>query len=123
MAVARLFRPPDQQRRALRRSTTDAEKLLWSSLRDGQVGGVEFRRQFSVGSYVLDFYAPAYRVAVEVDDSQHLTAEGISADAKRTAFLERVGIRVVRFTNVEVLQELPSVLDTVTRLERRDACC
>ena len=83
---------------------------MWSSLRDRQLSGVKFRRQFAVQPYVLDFYAPRHRLAIELDGSQHLTADGLSSDAQRTAFLESFGIRVVRFTNVEVLQELPGVL-------------
>jgi very-short-patch-repair endonuclease len=109
----RFLRPPAASRRSLRASLTDAEALLWSTVRDRQLMGAKFRRQYSFGAYVLDFYCLQHRVAIEVDGSQHLTEEGLLADARRTAFLDANRVRVLRFTNTEVLRELPSVLEVV----------
>jgi very-short-patch-repair endonuclease len=88
---------------------TDAERKLWSQLRDRQLVGAKFRRQHPIGPYVLDFYCEESRLAVEVDGSQH-TPDG---DAARTAWLEEHGCRVMRFWNHEVLRELSSVLGMI----------
>src|ERR687885_542638 len=95
--------------RALRRASTEAERALWKGLRAGQLGGHKFRRQHEFGGLVLDFYCPTARLAIEVDGGQHYGAEGEARDAERTHFLEANGVRVLRFTNVEVLTELEAV--------------
>jgi len=95
----------------LRRSPTDAERRLWQSLRARQLEGAKFRRQFAFGPYVLDFYSPRHRLAIEVDGSAHLSPEGQALDAARTKYLEGRGVRVLRFTNTEVLTATDAVLE------------
>jgi very-short-patch-repair endonuclease len=95
--------------RRLRRDMTDAERKLWANLRHRQLEGAKFRRQHPLGNYVLDFYCEACRLVVEVDGSQH-TPEG---DAARTAWLDAHGCRVIRFGNLDVLKQLPDVLETI----------
>jgi very-short-patch-repair endonuclease len=102
-----------ERARALRRQQTDAEHHLWQRLRAGQVGGYKFRRQHEFGAFILDFYCAAARLAVEVDGGQHLSAEGLIHDAQRTDFLRAGGIRVVRFTNTQVLTEIDAVLAAI----------
>jgi very-short-patch-repair endonuclease len=76
---------------------------------------MKFRRQYAFGPYVLDFYCPAHQLAIEVDGSSHFTDQGIAADAERRMYLEKRGVHVLRFTNVEVLSEPASVLEVVLR--------
>ncbi len=102
--------------RTLRSGMTDCEQRLWSSLRRKQVLGVQFYRQKPVGDYIVDFYAPKANLVVEVDGSQHLEPAQIDHDRRRTAFLESQGLRVLRFDNRQVLQELDSVMEAIYRV-------
>ena len=99
--------------RNLRRISTNAEAWLWRFLRARQVGGAKFRRQHQYGSYILDVYCEQARLVVEVDGGQHFEPDGIERDAERTRHLEADGLRVLRFTNVEVLKETEAVLDQI----------
>ena len=84
---------------------TSAEVVLWQMLRNRQVDGLKFRRQFGVGSYVLDFYCPELRLAVELDGAVHDSEEAIVYDRARTEYLWREhGIHVLRFENREVFE-------------------
>src|SRR6185369_1340677 len=87
--------------RELRSHMTDAEHRLWARIRHKQLLGVRFYRQKPLGSYIADFYAPKVNLVIEVDGVQHLGQQ--LADAERTATLSGMGLRVVRFTNLEVL--------------------
>jgi very-short-patch-repair endonuclease len=80
---------------------TDAERKLWSLLRNNRLG-VKFRRQVPYGPYILDFYCVKARLVVELDGSQHYTPEGRQRDAIRDAYLRNDGLEVVRFLNDEV---------------------
>ena len=101
-----------ERRKALRRNATAAERLLWQHLK-GKRLGVKFRRQYSVDVYILDFYAPRAKLAVEVDGDSHCRAAAVVYDAERTAHLKRFGIEVLRFTNLEVIENLEGVLHAV----------
>lgn len=101
--------------RILRANLTDSEQLLWSRLRRKQILGVQFYRQKPLGNYVADFYAPRARLVIEVDGSQHLEAGRARDDQRRTAYLERRRVRVLRFNNLEVLQELEVVVEEIYR--------
>ncbi len=100
-------------RKKLRNEPTPAEKLLWDKLRNKQLDGKKFRRQHSVGSYILDFYCPEYRLAIELDGDSHFTQSGIEYDTIRTAFLNQANIQILRFTNIEVFENLESVLEII----------
>lgn len=108
---------PDQsahnKARYLRKNQTDAESLLWSRLRARQLTGIKFRRQHPIGPYVLDFYCAEAHLAVEVDGSQHLELIAINQDQARTKFLENKSIKVIRFWNHEVLENLDAVLESI----------
>jgi len=88
--------------RKLRRDMTKAERKLWSLLRNNRLGS-KFRRQVPYGPYILDFYCVKAHLVVELDGSQHYTAEGRKKDAMRDAYLARDGLEVLRFLNDEVL--------------------
>src|SRR5215211_3784996 len=86
-------------RSELRRKLTPAEARLWTLLKNSRLDGRKFRRQHSVGPYILDFYCPGEKLAVELDGEGHFTLPTVSHDAKRRRFLEGRGIRVIRFEN------------------------
>jgi very-short-patch-repair endonuclease len=91
--------------RALRKNSTDAERKLWSVLRSRQLNGFKFRKQVEIDGYVVDFFCAEKRLIIEVDGGQH-TPE---ADARRTAYLESQGFRIIRFWNNQVLENLDGV--------------
>jgi very-short-patch-repair endonuclease len=100
-------------RKTLRKSLTSAEAKLWTMLKDAQLDGRKFRRQHSVGRYILDFYCPSERLAIELDGSAHDSAAAQDHDHERTRFLENQGIKVLRFENKWVFQESEAVLITI----------
>ncbi|MFJ2283695.1 endonuclease domain-containing protein [Pseudomonas sp. NPDC087803] len=102
--------------RQLRSSQTDCEQLLWQKLRSRQVANLKFRRQFPCPPYVLDFYCVELKLAIELDGGQHYEIAGLIHDQRRTLFLERLGIEVVRFSNLEVMQQMDDVLEQITRI-------
>ncbi|MFD2787131.1 endonuclease domain-containing protein [Hymenobacter rubripertinctus] len=97
-------------RRALRSALTPAEALLWKALQRSQLAGRKFRRQHSIGPYIVDFYCAAERLVVELDGARHFTASGESQDAERDAYLTSLDFRVLRFENKLVMNHLESVL-------------
>jgi len=100
-------------RRRLRKDATDAERKLWAILRNRQIDGLKFFRQYSVGSYVLDFYCPEKRLALEIDGGQHGDVDSQQHDAQRDSYLKELGIRVVRFWNNDVLQNAEGVAQKI----------
>lgn len=99
--------------RSLRRTQTDAERKLWSKLRDRRLQGAKFRRQHSIGRYIVDFCCPEGGLVVELDGSQH--GERVEADNERSAFLGAQGCRVLRFWDNEVLVDTDGVLEAIRR--------
>lgn len=99
-----------ERRRELRRNQTEAEKLLWARLRNKQIHGIKFFRQFSIGAYVIDFYSPTIKLAVELDGGQHAEKENQEYDEIRSNYLRAQGIEVMRFWNNDVMQNLEGVL-------------
>jgi len=98
------------RRRELRRNQTDAEKALWAYLRSKQFYGMKFFRQYSIGPYILDFYCPTAKLAIELDGGQHNQCENKEYDESRSEYLKAQGIEVTRFWNHEVLLDIQSVL-------------
>ena len=97
----------------MRHELTWAEKTLWRELRNRKLAGVKFRRQQPMGPYIVDFYCPDCKLAVEVDGGQHDLPEERDADVARTRFLEDEGLKVVRFWNSQVRENLPWVLELI----------
>ena len=107
--------------RSLRASQTDAEARLWQRLRNRNLNGFKFVRQVAIGSYFADFACREARLVVEIDGATHATPEALANDARRTTFMQNLGYRVVRFQNVETVDNLDGVLETIlAALERRD---
>ncbi|NHX00006.1 endonuclease domain-containing protein [Pseudomonas koreensis] len=102
--------------RQLRANQTDCEQLLWQKLRSRQIANLKFRRQFPCPPYVLDFYCVELKLAIELDGGQHYEIAGLIHDQRRTLFLERQGIEVMRFSNLEVMQQMENVLEQITRI-------
>jgi very-short-patch-repair endonuclease len=99
--------------RHFRAEMTDSERMIWSRLRRKQILGTQFYRQKPIGSYVVDFYAPRAKLIVEVDGSQHLHPEYAQKDKQRDAYLASQGLRVLRFSNLQVLQTLDAVVEVI----------
>jgi very-short-patch-repair endonuclease len=106
---------PQLKRRArsLRANLTDAEQRLWARLRRKQILGVQFYRQKPIGYYIADFYAPAARLIVEVDGSQHADLAQAEHDKRRTVYFKEFGLRVLRFNDRQVLLEIDSVTEEI----------
>ena len=106
-------------RRRLRKNATDAERKLWSILRSRQITGLKFFRQYSVGSYVLGFYCPERRLAIEVDGGQHADACGQQHDDHCDSYVRDLNIRVIRFWNNDVLHNIEGVGQRITEEARK----
>ena len=88
-----------QIRKSLRNNSTSAEASLWKTLRKSQVGGFKFRRQHSVSSYILDFYCPQLKLAIELDGEVHANPANLQHDIDRDNWLNRQGITVFHYEN------------------------
>ena len=125
MVVERTNNLPEslELRRKLRRKATPEENAIWKMLRAKKVANSHWYRQFSVGPYVLDFYCPEVRLCVEVDGIHHNMDEEIARDERRTRFLNREGIEVLRIPNEVVWNCSDMVIATIEQavVERRGA--
>ena len=104
--------------RRLRKDMTAVEQRLWRRLRNGGVGGLSFRRQHPVGRFVLDFYCPSVRMAIELDGGQHNVASAFAKDAYRTRLLAEQGITVIRFWNNDVAENYDGVVQAILNTAR-----
>ncbi|WP_084435762.1 endonuclease domain-containing protein [Desulfomicrobium escambiense] len=102
-------------RRELRKHLTPAEAKLWAHIKSSQLEGRKFRRQHSVGRYILDFYCPQERLAVELDGEVHSFVSAQERDLERDCFLNTQGIKVLRFENKVVFQDVEAVLIEIHR--------
>ena len=100
-------------RKTLRKRATETEKILWRHLKQKKFCGIRFKRQYSVGSYVLDFYCPKFRLAIEIDGGYHLKKDVQQYDKIRQENIENVGIKFVRFSNEETLNNIENVLQKI----------
>ncbi|WP_337872718.1 endonuclease domain-containing protein [Ignavibacterium sp.] len=101
------------RRKGLRNNSTYAEVFFWQQVKDRQLEGRKFRRQTSIGSYVVDFYCPEEKLVVELDGDVHFNTEAVDYDKERTEFLESVGLKVIRFENQDVLSNTEYVLSKI----------
>lgn len=99
--------------RNLRKNQTFTEQLLWSKLRNNQISGHKFRRQYPIDNYILDFYCPKAKLAIELDGGQHAEPETELIDDVRTKDLDKKGIRVIRFWDHEVINDLDAVISVI----------
>ena len=103
-----------QPSRQLRENMTDAERHLWAKIRMKQLKGYQFYRQKPVGDYIVDFFCPRAKLVIEVDGSQHFSSETTDYDRIRDEYLRSLGLRVLRFTNIEVLTNTEGVLERIS---------
>ena len=97
----------------LRRNETKAEKLLWEKLRNNQLGGLKFRRQHPVNIYIADFYCHKFKLIIELDGDYHNQEEQKQKDEVRTEVLRLNDLKIIRFKNEEVEQDINQVLITI----------
>ena len=102
-----------QHSRQLRENMTDAERHLWAKVRMKQLKGYQFYRQKPIGDYIVDFFCPGAKLVIEIDGSRHLVGETIEYDRIRDDYLSSLGLRVLRFTNTDVLTDIETVVDSI----------
>ena len=105
--------------KALRRSMTHAEVLLWQELRHDAVDGLRFRRQHPIGPYVADFACAPIKLVVEIDGATHGSDAQVAHDRRRSAYFARLGWREIRFSNFDVYEDLPGVMEAIWRQAQR----
>jgi very-short-patch-repair endonuclease len=99
----------------LRGNMTDAEKLLWSKLKFKQAKGLQFYRQKVIGNYIVDFYCAKVNLVIEVDGGQHYTDSGKKSDEIRDRYLNGAGLKVLRFSDSDVLRNIDGVIAEIFR--------
>jgi very-short-patch-repair endonuclease len=106
-----LFNPSNNLslRRALRKQGVAAENILWGKLRNNRIG-FRFRRQYGIGTYIVDFYCPAIRLAIEIDGATHERESELRYDIERQEWIEKFGIEFLRFTNTDVKMNIEGVV-------------
>jgi very-short-patch-repair endonuclease len=97
----------------LRDNMTDAERQPWAKIRMNQLNGYRFYRQKPVGDYIVDFFCPKAKLIIEVDGSQHFDNETIEYDRLRGDYISSLGLKVLRFTNAEVLEHVEGVVERI----------
>ncbi len=101
-------------RKLLRKRATPAEALLWDKLRGRRLDGLKFRRQHSIGKYIVDFYCPKKKLVVELDGKIHESLAAMKYDFKRQNEIELEGIKVIRFTNQQIFDHTKMVLEEIS---------
>ena len=101
--------------RALRSHMTDAENMLWSKLRRKQIKGRQFYRQKAIGRYIVDFYCPAASIVIELDGGQHYSDFGKEKDRVRDNTLMELGLRILRFSDRDIFENIDGVLERIWR--------
>ncbi len=92
---------------------TDAEKLVWTKMRNKQLKGYQFYRQKIIGNFIVDFYCPKVNLVIEIDGGQHYSDEAKQKDTARDDFLKSSGLRVFRFSDREVFENLNGVMERI----------
>ncbi len=103
------------KRKNLRKSQTEAEMVLWQKLRGKGFMGCKFYRQYGIGEYIVDFYCPQRKLVIEIDGSQHSFGEGREYDESREEYMSSLTIKTIRFSNLDVLQNVEGVLTEIAK--------
>jgi len=104
----------------LRERATIAEEILWLELKNNQLEGYKFRRQHPLNIYIADFYCHKLKLVIEIDGRYHQTAEQRQSDAERTKAIEFQGLKVIRFSNEEVISRVAEVLNTIKEFIKKE---
>jgi very-short-patch-repair endonuclease len=116
--MAYIYNRQDQKdlRRQLRRNQSSVERLLWSKLRNRQLLGYKFRRQYGIGPFVVDCCCPEEKLVVEEDGDSHYESEAvILKDQDRQRYIEDLGFTVLRFTNKDITENIEGVLEIIAK--------
>ena len=110
-----------ERRRQFRQSMPAAEVMLWTCLRCRRMLGCKFRRQYGVGTFMIDFYSVEIKLGIELDGESHFHDRAQEYDQKRQKFIESFGIKIIRFLNDDIYEGLDGVLQAIGReiVERR----
>ena len=110
-----IFNQPElkTRRRDLRNAMPKPEQVLWYYLKGKNIRGYKFRRQYSVGNYILDFYCPKIKLAIEIDGDSHFTPRAATHDQLRAKFLRQYSIQVLRFTNTDITKNIEPVVNKI----------
>jgi very-short-patch-repair endonuclease len=100
-------------RKELRNNQPKAEQVLWHRLKAKRFLDIKFRRQHGIGPFIVDFYCTEFKLAIEIDGDSHFNEEAIKKDNSRTAYLEKEGIEVIRFTNTDVYKNIEWVIEEI----------
>ena len=102
-----------QRSRELRKNMTDAEKLVWSKVRGKQPKDCQFYRQKVISNYIVDFYCPRAKLVIEIDGGRHYMSDGKQKDTVRDSDMNDLGLRVLRFSNREVSENIDGVVEVI----------
>ncbi|MGD0339105.1 MAG: endonuclease domain-containing protein [Bacteroidota bacterium] len=110
--MSKIFNRPDQKekRRFLRRHATASERIMWQVLRGKQLLGYKFRRQYSIGAFVVDFYSSKLKLVIELDGRSHRSLSAREYDSMRQIWIEKYGIRFLRFKDEDVINKTKEVI-------------
>ncbi len=98
----------------MRKAMPKAEVILWAYLKNKQLRGYKFRRQYSVGPYIVDFYCPRLKLAIEIDGPTHFTRQAKRYDLQRQRYIESFCIRFLRVTNLDIYENINGVVGRIT---------
>ena len=102
-------------RKRLRNNLTPAEATLWKHIKSKQIYNIQWRRQFSIGTYILDFYCPKAKLAIELDGKEHYTIAGDKYDYERNNFISSKGIKILRYENKEIWESIEQVIEEINK--------
>ena len=102
-------------RKTLRNNLTPAEATLWKHIKNKQIYNIQWRREFSVGPYILDFYCPKAKLAIELDGKEHYTIAGDKYDYERDNFISSKGIKILRYENKEIWESIERVVEEINK--------
>ena len=97
----------------MRKNQTPTEKVVWQCIRRKQILGIQFYRQYGIGFYIADFYAPKIKLCIKIDGNQHYTTEGKMYDDERDDYMKSLSIKVLRFKNSDVISNIVKVVDEI----------
>jgi len=97
-------------RSKLRKNLTEPEKLFWSKVRSNSIG-YKFRRQHSIGLYIVDFYCPPLRLIIEIDGDSHAEDNTLKKDIERTAYLKKLNFYIKRYNNRDIINNIEGVME------------
>jgi very-short-patch-repair endonuclease len=104
-----------EKARLLRKNTTKHERILWEYLQENKILGVRMKRQHPIGTYIADFYCHTAKLVIEIDGTTHNTADQKLYDEERTFNLRMDGLKVIRFSNTQIEDDLNSVINEITK--------